>query len=460
MRRLATTALALLLAASPAQAQGDRITLDAREVELADVIRLLGAQSGRNVVADGSVKPQRITLRLARVTFDEALATLVSAYGLQIHRDGAILLVGESASMNRRYPDDAAAGAARTNVFSLAHARPDDVVPALQSALPPGTVVVGDKRTGTVLVTGGDATVARAHALVAALDAPAFGRGGSVTTASIALHNVRASEALRALKGSVPDGAMVADDRQNVVVVSGNAELQATARTLLAGLDGPGRQVMFEVRVADVEPVNDQSNVGIEYAGAGFGAGSGAVGQFPYTLTKSSLVVNTQLNLLVQKGKARILAQPRIATLNNREASLLVGSQYPVVTVNQQTGYPSVQTIDVGVRLRVTPTIGEDGAITAELHPEYSSIIGFNSSFPIIANRKVDAVLHVRDGETIVLGGLFEDVDSETITKLPLLGDLPVLGGFFRNRQATHNKDEVVFFITPRVLAADNPAAK
>ncbi|MDP9150380.1 MAG: type II and III secretion system protein, partial [Myxococcota bacterium] len=258
---------------------------------------------------------------------------------------------------------------------------------------------------------------------------------------------------VKVLKGAVPDGALFFDERQNVVVVSGNSELQSTVRTLLDGLDAPGRQVMFEVRVADVEPVNDSSNVGVELGGPGFG--SGALAQFPYTLTKSSLVVNAQLNALVQHGRASILAQPRVATLNNREASLLVGEQYPVVTVNQQTGYPSVQTIDVGVRLRLTPTIGADGSITADLHPEYSQIIGFNNSFPIVANRKLDATLRVRDGDTIVLGGLFQDVDSDTVTKLPLLGDLPVLGGFFRNRQRSHNRNEVVFYITPHILTAD-----
>jgi type II secretory pathway component GspD/PulD (secretin) len=158
------------------------------------------------------------------------------------------------------------------------------------------------------------------------------------------------------------------------------------------------------------------------------------------------------LNALVQLGRAQILATPRIATLNNKEATMLVGEQYPVVTVNQQTGYPSVETIDVGVQLRVTPTIGEDGVITAELHPSYSQIIGFNSSFPIIANRKVDSTLRVHDGETIVLGGLFEDTTSETISKVPWLGDIPVLGQFFRNKQATQQRDEVVFFITPHIL--------
>jgi type II secretory pathway component GspD/PulD (secretin) len=144
--------------------------------------------------------------------------------------------------------------------------------------------------------------------------------------------------------------------------------------------------------------------------------------------------------------------------LNNREATVLVGETYPVVTVNQQTGFPTVSNVNVGVQLRVTPTIGDDGSITAEIHPEYSEIIGFNSSFPIIANRKVDATLRVRDGETIVLGGLFEDTSSETIAKLPFLGNVPILGAFFRNRATSRQRDEVVFFITPHLLPLDRDA--
>ncbi|MEA2721273.1 MAG: ral secretion pathway protein [Candidatus Eremiobacteraeota bacterium] len=371
-----------------AAVRSERFTLDARDVDLADVIRLLGARSGHNVVADGSVKPQRVTLRLKDVTFDEALSALLTAYGLQTHRDGRILFVGDGASMNRRFPGEAASG-------------------------------------------------------------------GAVATESIPLRNLRASDAVKALRSAVPDGALIAEDRRNAIVVSGSADLHATVRALLHDLDAPGRQVMIEVRVADVQPVNDTTNVGVQFGGTGYG--SGALAQFPYALTKGAIAVNAQIDALVQRGHASILAQPRIATLNNREASLLIGEQYPVVTVNQQTGFPSVQTIDVGVRLRLTPTIGADGSITAEFHPEYSQIIGFNNNFPIVANRKVDATLRVRDGETIVLGGLFQDVDSETITKFPVLGDLPVLGAFFRNRQTTHNKDEVVFFITPHVLAGDEP---
>jgi type II secretory pathway component GspD/PulD (secretin) len=372
-------ALAMLLAIAPAVA-ADRISIDARDTDLGDVIRLIGIEAGWNIVPDASVKPQRITFRLHDVDAETALEALATAYGLTVRRDH-----------------------------------------------------------GIVMLSANDPHAPRADAT----SAPA-------ATAAIDVHNEKPTDVVKALKGVLPETAAIADDRSNSVILAGSDASIAQARTLLAGLDRPGRQVMFEVKVTDVQPNNDAGNVGVEFGGASFG--SGALAQFPYALTKSAVVVNAQLNALVQTGHAQILATPRIATLNNKEASLLVGEQYPVVTVNQQTGFPSVQTIDVGVQLRVTPTIGDDGVITADLHPAYSQIIGFNANFPIIANRKIDATLRVRDGETIVLGGLFEDTSSETISKLPWLADLPVLGGFFRNKQSSHVRDEVVFLITPHIL--------
>jgi type II secretory pathway component GspD/PulD (secretin) len=448
-RRILAFVLSLgLVFSAPSIAGPARLSIDARDTDLGDVIRLLAMQSGINLVPDGSIRPIRITLRLRDVSFDEALATIAQAYGLQAHREGRVIIVGDAAIMNRRYPDDEFGPGTKTAVFALEHAAPDELKSALADALPAGTVVVGDKRTSSIIVSGSATTVERARRLIAALDAPALGTATSFE--AFRLRNVKASDAVKALKGTVADNALVADDRQNVVVVAGNRELQRSAGALLASIDNPGKQVMFEVRVADLAPQIDSSNVGIQVGGAGYG--SGALGQVPYLLTRSSLVINAQLNALVQTGHASILAQPRIATLNNKEATLLVGETYPVVTTNLQTGYPTVTNIDVGVKLRLTPTIGDDGSITAELHPEYSQIMGFNNAFPIVANRRVDSTLRVRDGETIVLGGLFSDIDSDTVTKLPFLGDVPVLGSVFRNRQRSHTHDEVVFYITPHVL--------
>jgi type II secretory pathway component GspD/PulD (secretin) len=458
MKRLAAMLLLLLAWCVPCSARSTvagAISIDARDTELGDVIGLIARQSGINIVADASVKARRITFRLNNVDAGTALATLAQAYDLQTHRSGNIVLVGDAASMNRRYADGSSPDAPRTEIFKLTRAKPDEVSAALLAALPVGTVAVPDKRTASVIVTAGALTVERARHLILALDGPVSGSAGGVNSMTVTLHNAKPSEAIKELKGALPDSAVIADDRTNAVVVTGTADLLATAQAVLGSIDRPGRQVMFEVRVTDVKPIDDNSNVGIQFGGTGFGAG--AIAQFPYALTKSSIAINAQINLLVQNGHAQILATPRIATMNNREATLLVGETYPIVTVNQQTGFPTVSNVNVGVQLRVTPTIGADGTITAELHPEYSEIIGFNASFPIIANRKVDATLRVRDGETIVLGGLFEDTSSETISKLPFLGDIPILGQFFKNKATARQRDEVVFLITPHILEPNSP---
>jgi type IV pilus assembly protein PilQ len=130
----------------------------------------------------------------------------------------------------------------------------------------------------------------------------------------------------------------------------------------------------------------------------------------------------------------------------------LVGQQYPIVYFDARTGTQQVQFINVGVNLNVTPTIGADGAITTDLETDYSQVTGTLSNFPIVGTRKAQSTLRVRDGETIVIAGLFSDVDASTITKVPFLGDIPFLGEIFKNRQRSHTKDEVVFLITPHLV--------
>jgi type II secretory pathway component GspD/PulD (secretin) len=118
----------------------------------------------------------------------------------------------------------------------------------------------------------------------------------------------------------------------------------------------------------------------------------------------------------------------------------------------------NVQFVDIGVKLRLTPTIGPNGVVTAELHPEYSELQGVTSSgYPIITNRKIDSTLRVADSQTIVLGGLMSDIDSETLTKVPWLSDVPVLGKVFQNKETHHERDEVVFLITPHVIYPNTP---
>lgn len=455
MKALMMALVFALAAALPCMAQAARISIDVHDADLADVIALLAAQSGTNIVADSSVKPEKVTLYLHDVTFDDALTVLVQSHDLQVRRQNGILIVGSSDSMNRRYGDLNDPRSAKTVVLTLQHANPQDVAEELRNGLPEGTVIVPDKRTASLIVTGNSDTISRARELVAALDEPAFAGSGELAHV-YQLRYLKPSEVAPALKGVLPDGTYVADDAQNAVVVSGNEEVQHTAAQFLRSMDVPSPQVLFEVRVADVEPLNEQSNVGLQFGGYDF-TGQPINGAATYAFTRNSIAINATLNALVSQGHAQILATPKLVTLNNKEADLLIGQTYPVAYYDARLGGQQVQFVDVGVKLRLTPTIGPDGSVTAELHPEYSEIQGFVGGYPVIANRKIDSTLRVKDSQTIVLGGLLRDVDSETVTKVPFLADLPVFGKVFRNRQHQRTRDEVVFLITPHVIFPKTP---
>ncbi len=451
MKRFIAVVLLVLAATIRTPAQTARITIDVHDAQLADVIALLAAESGTNIVADSSIRPEKVTLHLRGVTFEDALGAILQSHGLQVRRQSGILIVGTSESMNRRYGNAADPRGAKTAVLALSHANAQDVAKEIAAGLPDGTVIVPDRRTASVIVTGDAETVTRAKQLVAALDTPAYSANSSNLAHVYQLRFLKPSETAAALKGVLPDGSYVADDAQNAIVVSGNEEVQQTAAGFLRSMDVPSPQVLFEVRVADLEPINEQSDVGLSFGGYDL-SGQPISGAATYAFARNSLAINARLDALVSKGHAQILATPKLVTLNNKEADLLIGQTYPVVYYDARLGGQQVQFVDVGVKLRLTPTIGPDGSVTAEMHPEYSAIQGFVGGYPVIANRKVDSTLRVKDNQTIVLGGLLRDVDSQTVTEVPFLADIPILGKVFRNRQRTRTRDEVVFLITPHVI--------
>lgn len=448
---------ALVLAVAPTRplAAAGAISLDVRELDIYDVVRLLSTQASVNVVVDNSVTHRPVSLRLQHVSFDEALATLTAANDLQAVRVANVIYIGTSEAMNRRYP--ANTSGTRTVLFSVRNGAPGDVAKSLGDALPKGTLVVADRRTSSVIVTGSATTVARARDLVAALD-----RASGVTNVVVPMRYVKASDALKAVQATLqiaPPSSAYASDQQNAVILTGSNDFVSLASSLISRVDRPGQQVRYEVRVTDLSP-NDASNVGFLFGGADEnGTQHPGSGNTVTTFLRNSLAINATINALVTRGEAKILARPTLSSLNNVAASLLVGQQYPIVYFDARTGTQQVQFVNVGVNLNVTPTIGTDGAITTELETDYSQVTGSISNFPIITTRKAQSTLRVRDGETIVIAGLFADVDTSTLTKVPLLGDIPFLGEVFRNRAKQHSKDEVVFLITPHLVADGDPAA-
>lgn len=442
-RRLVAGVLALWCAGTAGAAAERLISIDVRDAAISDVVALLAAQSGVNVVTDGSVKSERVTIHLHGVTVREALAAIAGTHALSVRSEGGILIVGSAETMNRR--DGGVA-------LPVRHAAPDEVAKDLGDALPAGTVVVADKHSGTVVVEGDAETIARARKLVAVLDVASTSGAATVRTLSYRLRYVRPDDVASKLKAIAPAGIFLADDQQNAVLVTGAQDVQDGARDLIAGVDRPSPQVMFEVKVADVTPVNDSSDFGLEFGGLDL-QGNPLSGAVTYSFATGTVPVILRLNALVSKGRASILATPKLVTVNNKEADLSIGETYPIVYSTSVFGGQNVQYVDIGVHLRLTPTIGTDGSIIADLHPEYSELVGFTSAgYPIVANRKIDSTLRVQNDETIVLGGLMRETSSETVERVPGLSAIPILGKLFQNKQTAHERDEIVFLITPHVI--------
>jgi type II secretory pathway component GspD/PulD (secretin) len=167
------------------------------------------------------------------------------------------------------------------------------------------------------------------------------------------------------------------------------------------------------------------------------------------------------LDLLIHEGNARVLANPKIATLNGREATMLVGSRIPFLvtgTVFAGGGAAPVQRVEkeeVGIKLRITPLINADGYITTEITPEVSSVTGFkgsNNDLPVVATRQATTTVRLKDGNTVIIGGLLSEEKTTNITRVPILGSIPLLGYLFQHRTIVTSKKDLVIEVTPRIL--------
>jgi len=443
-----TFALALaLLSSAPCRVGADQqhISLDIRDLDVYDAVRLLSTQASVNVVVDASVQHRPVTLRLRDVGFDEALATLARMQDLASARIGSAIYLATPDALTRRYRD---AAAARTELFPAPLGAAEGLARTLADALPAGTMIQPDERSSAVVVTGSEDAIKRAAALIDSVR-----RARHVRSEAVAMRFARSSDVVKAVQSALtvaPPQNVYASEQQNAVVATGTDDFLERVETLCRQLDRPGRQVRYEVRVTDISP-SDTANIGVLWGGLDL-TGTATPGQTSTSFATRSLPLNATINALITKGQASILAEPTLSTLNNVQASLLVGQQFPIVYFDARTGTQQVQFVNIGVNLTVTPSVGSDGAITTDLETDYSTIVNYVNNFPVIGTRRAQSTLRVRDGDSIVIAGLFSDLDTTTFSKVPWLAEIPLFGELFKNRARTHTKDEVVFVITPHLV--------
>jgi hypothetical protein len=167
------------------------------------------------------------------------------------------------------------------------------------------------------------------------------------------------------------------------------------------------------------------------------------------------------LNLLVQNGKGRVLADPRITTLSGRTASIRAGDTISILTTTAGNAgtiaTTQVQSFQTGVTLDITPVVSPDGGVTVWLHPVVNSLIGTNAGVPEISTRDTQTTVHLQDDETLVIGGLIQENETRTTTKLPLLGDVPLIGRVFRNDNVQGQRNELIIVVTPHIVKPETP---
>jgi len=179
-----------------------------------------------------------------------------------------------------------------------------------------------------------------------------------------------------------------------------------------------------------------------------------SIGSFTFGYLRSDIELQAKLAAAQSKGQAKILSQPRIATLNNEEASIMVGDQIPYAqtTVTTAGSTQSTSFMNVGIQLSVTPTINADGRITLELTPTVSYATRITALGPEVSTRNAKTTVLVKDGETIVIGGLITEQERKDVSQIPLLGDLPVLGHFFKSLHDETRRTELLIFVTPYIM--------
>ncbi|MNY17239.1 Type IV pilus biogenesis and competence protein PilQ precursor [compost metagenome] len=167
---------------------------------------------------------------------------------------------------------------------------------------------------------------------------------------------------------------------------------------------------------------------------------------------------NARLNAMIEDSMATVIANPKVTTQDSKKATIKIVNKHPVLTTTVQPNGPaqtSVSFQDVGQTLNITPRVDTQGYVTLELSPEISAKSGGvnvnGNEVPIIDSRSVDTTMRVKDGESIIIGGLSRVDEGTTVNKLPILGDLPLIGNFFRHNKTSKFKNEIILLVTPKV---------
>jgi len=430
---------------------GERLTLNFQDIETRAVLQLLADASGQNIVVSDSVTGN-VTLRLQNVPWDQALDIVLRTKGLDKRRQDNVIIVAPQAELAAREKAELAArkdvqelAPLRSEYLQVNYAKAQDMAGLIKtqtnSLLSPRGSVAVDDRTNTLLLQDTADRLADVRRLVATLDIPVR---QVLIEARIVIVNNDFSRDLGARFGFTNNQK---NGNSGLVTTTGTA----TGTDLAIGSAITNRQggpSVFPVAVPTGATASNRYNVNLPV--------SNPAGSFALGILGSNFIVDLELSAAQAETQANIISSPRVITANQKEASIEQGVEIPYQQ-SASSGATTIQFKKAVLSLKVKPQITPDNRIILDLdvHKDSVGTVIVTSSgvnVPSIDTRSITTQVLVNDGQTVVLGGILETNQREDETKVPYLGDIPVLGHLFKSTSHKDNKDELMIFITPKIV--------
>lgn len=434
---------------------GRPVTFNFQDVPVRTVLQLIAEESNLNVVASDTVQGN-VTLRLVNVPWDQALDIVLRAKGLDKRRDGGVIWVAPQPELAKFEQDKEDARIAIEN-------REDLITDYIQINYHSADAIFKALTEAKGIGGGGGG-----------------GSGGSGQNENGFLSS---------------RGRVVADERTNTLMISDIPKKVAQMRELISHIDRPVDQVLIEGRIViasdtfardlgakfgigGTRTYNNGDNVATIGSGASglgdatrglnvnlpagsFTNGAANAPSIAYTLLGANFNLDLELTALQEEGRGEVISNPRIVTANQREGVIKQGKEIGYVTITGGTAgtaaTPNVQFKEVLLELKVTPTITSDNRVFLNMNvkkdevDQYIELKGYGT-VPTINRREINTAVLVDDGQTVVIGGVYEFTDRSSVSKVPFLGDIPFLGNLFKKRGRSKEKAELLIFVTPKVL--------
>ncbi|HVN41693.1 MAG TPA: type IV pilus secretin PilQ [Steroidobacteraceae bacterium] len=436
--------------------KGERLTLNFQDIETRAVLQLLAETSGQNIVVSDSVAGN-VTLRLQNVPWDQALDIVLRTKGLDKRQDGNVIYVAPAEELAARERAQAESRKAltelapvRTEYLQVNYAKASDIAALIRSQGKGGLIsdrgsVAVDERTNTLLLQDTAERLADIRRLVQTLDIP-------VRQVLIESRIVIVSDDFSRDLGVRFGTSYVNNYSSNGLLYLGNAGLNAggTGSTVTSGPT---------IGVGSATPSNGNSAVTTDLANNRYMVNlpiSNPAGTFAMTLLNSNYLVDLELTAAEKEDRGEVISSPRVITANGKEATIEQGTEIPYQE-SASSGATTTQFKKAVLSLKATPHITPDDRIILDLSVSKDSVGQIVPSatggfVPSIDTRKIVTQVLVNDGQTVVLGGILETQRTNTINKVPFMGDLPGVGWLFRSKQKTDNKSELLIFVTPKIL--------